>query len=297
MQQWYYCPGCRQYIEYGQSKCQHCGCAISWGPVQQQIHNIEQEKPQSNTWKIVLGVAGGLLLSVSVAICIFSDLKPSNTAPSQNLGIQTSQASQTDQAAIYEQASLVHVDRVIDGDTIEVLIDNKKYKVRYIGIDTSEPASFGKPAGLFAEEASAKNSELVLGKTVRLEKDVSETDRYDRLLRYVYVGDLFINAELVRTGYAQVFTYPPDVKYQDLFLELQRQARESKLGLWAYSDNETVIVTSAAPIRYIGNRNSKIFHYESCSSVGDMKESNKVIFYSRDEAITQGYRPCKRCEP
>jgi micrococcal nuclease len=68
---------------------------------------------------------------------------------------------------------------------------------------------------------------------VRLEKDISETDKYGRLLRYVYVGDLFVNAELVKLGYAQVATYPPDVKYQEYFLTLQREAEEAGRGLWA----------------------------------------------------------------
>jgi micrococcal nuclease len=73
----------------------------------------------------------------------------------------------------------------------------------------------------------------VEGKIVRLEQDISETDRYGRLLRYVYVGDVFVNAELVRQGLAQVSTYPPDVKYQDVFLQLQREARAAGRGLWS----------------------------------------------------------------
>jgi micrococcal nuclease len=72
----------------------------------------------------------------------------------------------------------------------------------------------------------------VAGQTVRLEWDVERRDRYGRLLTYVYVGDLMVNAELVRQGYAQVATFPPNVKYQDLFLRLQREAREAKRGLW-----------------------------------------------------------------
>ena len=111
--------------------------------------------------------------------------------------------------------------RVIDGDTIEVNLAGKLYKVRYIGIDTPETGEWMGP------EATAKNEELVGGKVVRLEKDVSETDRYGRLLRYVWVGDLMVNAELVWLGCAQVSTYPPDVKYADCFLRLQRDAREA----------------------------------------------------------------------
>jgi micrococcal nuclease len=198
--------------------------------------------------------------------------------------------------------------RVVDGDTIDVSINGKKYEVRYIGIDTPELAIFGKPADYFGAEASAKNKELVMGKTVELEKDISEVDRYDRLLRYVYVGDLFINAELVRLGYAVAFPYPPDTQYQDNFMELQNQARASKLGLWAYSDNKTSTqptVVSAGPTIagqpadkiYIGNKSTKKLHYPTCSSVGDMKDSNKIEFHSFTEAAAQGYQPCQKCKP
>ena len=119
---------------------------------------------------------------------------------------------------LFVQAQVV---RVIDGDTIEVFISGKTYKVRYIGIDTPETGEW------MAPEATAMNKKLVGGKVVRLEKDVSETDKYGRLLRYVWVGNLMVNAELVRLGCAQVSTYPPDVKYADLFLRLQREAREA----------------------------------------------------------------------
>ena len=122
--------------------------------------------------------------------------------------------------------------RVIDGDTIKVDIDGYLYTVRYIGIDTPETVHPQKPVEYFGKEAAEKNRELVWRKTVRLEKDVSETDRYGRLLRYVWVGDVMVNAELARLGYAQVSTYPPDVKYQGLFLQLQREAIETGKGMW-----------------------------------------------------------------
>lgn len=122
--------------------------------------------------------------------------------------------------------------RVVDGDTIQVDIDESLYKVRYIGIDTPETVHPQKPVEYFGKEASEKNRELVEGKEVHLEKDISETDKYGRLLRYVWVDDLFVNAELVRLGYAHVATYPPDVKYQDLLLQLEREAEEAGLGLW-----------------------------------------------------------------
>jgi len=122
--------------------------------------------------------------------------------------------------------------RVIDGDTIEVSIDGRTYTVWYIGIDTPDTVAPGQPVEWMGLEASAANRELVEGKIVLLEKDVSETDQFGRLLRYVYVGDMMVNAELVRLGYAQVSTFPPDVKYQDLFLELQEEARDAERGLW-----------------------------------------------------------------
>ena len=145
--------------------------------------------------------------------------------------------------------------RVIDGDTIEVNFAGKPYKVRYIGIDTPETVHPTKGEEPYGKEACAKNKELVEGKIVRLEKDVSETDKYGRLLRYVWVGDLLINAELVRLGYAQVATYPPDVKYQDLFLQLQREAREAGRGLWAATTKPaptpTPVAGSDVQITYI----------------------------------------------
>ena len=117
--------------------------------------------------------------------------------------------------------------RVIDGDTIEVQMEGQNYRVRYIGMDTPERGD------LFFQEATDANARLVENQTVTMVKDVSETDRYGRLLRYVYLADgTFVNAELVRQGYAQVATYPPDVAHQELFVALQQEAREAEVGLW-----------------------------------------------------------------
>ena len=120
--------------------------------------------------------------------------------------------------------------RVIDGDTI--LLSNGE-KVRYIGINTPEvhhPTRGKEPYGEVAAEA---NRRLVEGKTVRLEFDVRQRDKYGRLLAYVYVDGQMVNRTLVRDGYAEVATYPPNVRHQDEFLKLQREAREQSRGLWA----------------------------------------------------------------
>lgn len=136
--------------------------------------------------------------------------------------------------------------KVIDGDTIEVDIVGETYKVRYIGVDTPETKHPEKPVEWMGAEAAAKNEELVGGKVVGLEKDVSETDKYGRLLRYVWIGELMVNAELVRLGLAKVSTYPPDVNYADLFLELQREAREAKRGLWGATPMPTQLLRPKA---------------------------------------------------
>lgn len=128
-----------------------------------------------------------------------------------------------------ELTSQTLVSRVIDGDTIEL---SSGEKVRYIGIDTPETKDPRKPVQCFGKEAYLKNKELVEGKAVKMEKDISERDKYGRLLRYVFVGDLFINDYLVRQGFARVYSYPPDIKYQSQFLEAERQARENNRGLW-----------------------------------------------------------------
>jgi micrococcal nuclease len=122
--------------------------------------------------------------------------------------------------------------RVVDGDTIHVRIGDRVETVRYIGVNTPEvhhPLRGEEPGG---REASAVNRQLVAGKHVRLELDVQERDRYRRMLAYVWIGEMMINAELVRLGYAQVMTIPPNVRHQALLVKLQRDARDARRGLW-----------------------------------------------------------------
>lgn len=128
---------------------------------------------------------------------------------------------------------LAKVVAVIDGDTIEVDLGQGNIKrVRYIGIDTPESVDPRKPVQCFSKEATAKNKQLVENGIVGLEKDVSETDKFQRLLRYVYMGDLFINHVLVAEGYASAVSYPPDIKYQDKLNQAEQQARIVNKGLW-----------------------------------------------------------------
>jgi len=119
------------------------------------------------------------------------------------------------------------VTQVIDGDTITI---EGGYKVRYIGIDTPEVYPRLEVYGMEAWQANRK---LVEGKRVRLERDVSDTDKYGRLLRYVYVDNVLVSGELVRQGLARAKAYPPDTKYQDYLEEMEAEARKAGRGMWA----------------------------------------------------------------
>lgn len=128
----------------------------------------------------------------------------------------------------------VLVTDVVDGDTIKV---EGNITIRLLGIDTPETKDPRKNVQCFGKEASNKLKELIEEKEVILEKDVSETDKYKRLLRYIYLPLennqlLFVNDYLIREGFARVLTYPPDVKYTEEFLEAQQEAKEKNKGLW-----------------------------------------------------------------
>lgn len=144
------------------------------------------------------------------------------------------------------------VTRVIDGDTVEIEIEGIPYRVRFIGINTPESTTRIEPYG---QEASNFTKEYLTGKTVYLEKDVSETDIYGRLLRYIWleppkeitdeeIRTKMFNAILVLEGYAEVATFPPDVKYQEYFIKYEQEAREKNLGLWGLQKKITQDSTS-----------------------------------------------------
>jgi micrococcal nuclease len=121
------------------------------------------------------------------------------------------------------------VARVVDGDTIELTSGDR---VRYIGIDTPETVDPRRQVACFGKEASNKNKELVEGREITLIADVEDRDKYDRFLRYVYQGDVFVNLELVRQGYAYAYPYPPSVTHEEDFRLAQAQARSQNAGLW-----------------------------------------------------------------
>ncbi|MBO8128135.1 MAG: thermonuclease family protein [Peptococcaceae bacterium] len=195
------------------------------------------------------------------------------------------------------------VTRVIDGDTAYVLLNGgREEKVRFIGVDTPEtnhPQIGEEPYG---PEAKAYTKAKLEGRTVYLELDVEERDRYGRLLAYVWtdkpsgegseaeVRAKMFNAGLLINGYAQTLTVPPNVKYVDFFTQFQREAREAGRGLWGLEPPDQEVY-------YIGNSNSGKFHRPSCRSVKDIAPGHRVRLDTRDEALDQGYEPCRLCDP
>jgi micrococcal nuclease len=121
---------------------------------------------------------------------------------------------------------------ITDGDTIHVQIGDAEEKVRYIGIDTPESVIPGETPECFGKRAAHANAALVEGRTVTLVFGAERRDIYDRLLAYVYVGDEFVNAELVRRGFARTLTIAPNDDFADLLGRLEQAAGAAGRGLW-----------------------------------------------------------------
>ncbi len=129
-------------------------------------------------------------------------------------------------------SATAEVVRVVDGDTIEVRLDGEVEDVRYIGVDTPESVKPGSPVECFGPQASEFNRRLVEGRRVRLVFGAERRDHYGRLLSYVYLGPLFVNAELLRRGYARTLTIPPNDRFAMRFERLELAAGRSGRGLW-----------------------------------------------------------------
>ena len=207
---------------------------------------------------------------------------------------------------------------VIDGDTIK-MADGEK--VRYIGVNTPELKEEGKE-GCLAASARAANERLVRGANVRMEDDVSDKDRYGRLLRYVWAGEVFINETLVAQGLAHATAYPPDTKYQKVFADAEQVARSLKLGMWgnlcadaisrpATSSFKTITElssrlapsllpqTSSCNVKAnISANGDKIYHLPGCKSYAKtvIREADgEQWFCSEEEARDAGWRKAKDC--
>jgi len=179
------------------------------------------------------------------------------------------------------------VKKVIDGDTVQL---ESGETVRYIGIDA--PELFRKEGGseFYAGEAARYNKKLVFMKKIRLEFDVEKKDQYGRLLAYVFVKDVFVNAELVKHGYAKAYIKPPNEKYKNLLLANQKKAMDEEKGLWQERKRDT-------EASYVGNKRTYTLHRPSCKQADKISDKNKIIFRNRMDAIKIGFKLCKQCKP
>ena len=183
---------------------------------------------------MLAGCAGAPAPPTALPAATGSSVAPAATAASTSPSVDVPSPA-TGEFAPTGQVEEARVVRVIDGDTIVIDRGLGDERLRYIGMDTPETVKPGTAVEWMGLEASAANKALVEGQTVVLEKDVSETDQFGRLLRHVWLRDttwLLVDLELVRGGFAWVSTYPPDVKYADLYLAGQVEAREHERGLW-----------------------------------------------------------------
>lgn len=200
------------------------------------------------------------------------------------------------------------VSRVIDGDTIDISIDGKVERLRLIGIDTPETVDPRKPVECFGVEASNKAKTLLIGKKVSLESDGSqgELDKYNRLLRYVFLEDgTNINLLMIKEGYAHEYTYNLPYKYQTEFKNAQKQAEANKAGLWSPDAcNGDVIksvtsnVNSCTIKGNISSSKEKIFHMIGCGSYNKTvidESKGEKWFCSEKEAINAGWRKALNC--
>ena len=196
-----------------------------------------------------------------------------------------------------EEVEKFKVTHVRDGDTFEIDYHGTVEAVRLIGIDT--PESVHADASRNTEEgkiASDFTKELLKDNYVSLEFDVEERDQYGRLLAYAYVDGEMLNKVLLMEGYAQVATYPPNVKYVDDFTQLQKVARENGVGLWGESVSEdTSSRGESADVTLIGSINSDKYHIKGYTHNGQIAEHNIVVFDSVEDAAARGYVPCKAC--
>ena len=193
----------------------------------------------------------------------------------------------------------VAVVKVVDGDTIVVKLDEKTVTVSYLGIDAPEEKE-GVPV-YYTQESSQKNRELVEGKEVILIWDSKQMVPH-RLLAYVFVDDIFVNAELLRGGYAAVYRRSLSADsskhlYSGLFNQLEQEARVQQLGIWNQKEKieweREQKVERDRPSMYISD--GRYFHRPDCVKVKDIV--SKSYYYARENAIRDGKLPCTFCKP
>jgi micrococcal nuclease len=179
------------------------------------------------------------------------------------------------------QAQQLVVKKVTSGESIKL---TSKAKVRYIGVDAPADGDF------YFEECRQANKRLVDGKQLTLEYDVRRKDGNGDILGYVYTGDVFVNAQLLKNGFGIVYVVPPNQKYSGLFISLQKEARKNRRGIWAFEIPQDEAY-------YIASKGSRKFHRPGCRLARDLSFDKRVIFRTKDEALDKGYSQDWRCNP
>lgn len=213
------------------------------------------------------------------------------------------------------ESNKAYVKSIVDGDTIKVELQGKTYTVRLIGVNTPETNHPTKGIEPYGPEAKEFTKETITGKTVWLEFDVQEKDKYGRLLAYVWlerpkddsedeIRKKMFNAILVLKGYAQVMTVPPNVKYADHFVKFQKEAVENQKGLWGLevynskvekttSDKEPQQAFTVTDEFYVYiSKGGKKYHLKNCRYVNEKYEPITI-----EEAKEKGLTPCEVCKP
>jgi micrococcal nuclease len=187
--------------------------------------------------------------------------------------------------AASEKHKWIGVKWVCDGDTI-VLTDGRH--VRYIGINAPEIAHDDHTAEPFGYAAKKYNQYLLGSKKVRLEFDKERHDRYGRLLAYIFLPDgTFVNKTMIEKGYAYVLPRKPDVKYESILLQSQRDAMSKKIGIWGdWKEKEGT---------YFGNKKAMRFHLKTCPYGKKIRKRNRILFKRKWDAFWSGFAPGKRC--
>ena len=209
-----------------------CGCPCSWFAV------LTRTDTTPTPSAVPTPIPTHTLLPTSTALPTYTPRPTSTVSPAYTVApsatptpteLPASSPAPTDTPRKAPTPETAQVIEVLDGDTIEIRCDGREETLRYIGIDCPES---GEGEEWLAPEATQANVDLVLGKSVRLKKHIRDRDKYDRLLRYVWVGDTFVNAELVRMGLAESKAYPPDTSYQEVLDEAEEEVRLAARGLW-----------------------------------------------------------------
>ncbi|WP_059040619.1 thermonuclease family protein [Paenibacillus rubinfantis] len=253
-----------------------------------------------------------LALVALLSGCGTTDISPTESNPAPT----ATSAAENEAESRFVEAEVV---KVVDSDTIKIKFDGSEETVRMLLIDGPETVHPDKPEQPFGREASNFAKEMLTDKMVRLELDVSDRDKYGRLLAYVWVGERMYNELILERGLARVaYVYPPNVKYVDRFREIQAEAQEKGLGIWSIEDYaredgfhpEVIDTVDDAPTAHAsappaaaacesptikGNINSKgerIYHVPD----GRYYEQTKAeeMFCTEADAVAAGFRKSKQ---